>query len=146
MPEGIASPHSIEVVWDGGMRFRGGEPGGPGMLLDGRGEVAPSPVDALLVALGSCAAIDVVEILEKRRTPPTAVKVAIDFARAPAPPRRITAARLVFSVAVDSERHHVERAIELSLEKYCSVSNTFAPDIDIEWTAEISPASEPASL
>lgn len=142
MPEGTASPHDVEVIWEGGQRFRGGQPGGAAMLVDGEGEAAPSPVDAMLVALGSCSAIDVVDIMEKRRTPATAVRVRVEFSRAPSPPRRVTAARLHFSVAADSAAHHVERAIELSIAKYCSVSNTFAPDTEITWTAEVSPASE----
>lgn len=132
-----AAPNVIEVVWEGGHRFRGGAPGGNTLLLDGSREAAPSPVEALLVALGSCAAVDVVDILEKRRTPASSVRVSVEFERAETPPRRVTSARLDFDVEVDSEPHHVDRAIELSLQKYCSVSNTFAPDTVIDWTARV---------
>src|SRR5690349_4092272 len=110
MPEGIWSDAPIEVVWEGGKRYRGGKPGGPTLVVDGSREVAPSPVEAMVIALGSCSAIDVVEILEKRRTPATSLSVRVDFARAATPPRRLTAARLVYRVATASERHHVERA------------------------------------
>lgn len=132
--------YSVEVEWEGAKRYRGGAPDGPTMLLDGGRDAAPSPVEALLVALASCSAIDVVEILEKRRTPASGLRVAVDFARAANPPRRVTAARLRFSVRVDSAPHHVERAVELSLAKYCSVSSTFASDTEISWAVEVTPA------
>ncbi|HEX2095643.1 MAG TPA: OsmC family protein [Longimicrobiaceae bacterium] len=141
MPEGVPSPYPVEVVWEGGMRYRGGPEGGPTHLVDGNREAAPSPVDSVLVALASCSAIDVVEILSKRRTPPTALRVRVEFARAPEPPRRVTEARLRFTVATGSERQHVERAVELSFEKYCSVAHTIAPDTRLSWEVEMEPAA-----
>lgn len=139
MTESSELEYSVAVEWEGAQRYRGGVPGGPTMLLDGSREDAPSPVEALLVALASCSAIDVVDILEKRRTPAAALKVSVDFARAPEPPRRVTAARLRFAVEVGSARHHVERAVELSIQKYCSVASTFAADTAISWTVDVAP-------
>jgi putative redox protein len=144
MPELIWSDYPIEVVWEGGKRYRGGKPEGPTHLVDGEREVAPSPVEGMLVALGACSSIDVVEILEKRRTPATALSVRVDFARAPTPPRRLTAARLVFRVTTESERNHVERAIQLSFEKYCSVATSLAPDTQLDWSLELSSPTEGA--
>jgi putative redox protein len=137
MPEGVPAEGSIEVVWEGERRYRGGPAGGPTHLLDGGRGVAPSPVDAVLVAMASCSAIDVVDYLEKRRTPPTSLSVSVRFSRAPSPPRRLTAVELAFRVATGSERPHVERAIQLSFEKYCSVSASLAPDTRIDWTLEL---------
>lgn len=127
----------IEVIWQGGRRYRGGPAGGATLALDGDRETAPTPVDAVLVALAACSAIDVVEVLEKRRTPPTDVRVRVEFERAPAAPRRITAARLRFTVAAASDRAHVERAVELSFDKYCSVAHTLAPDLALSWDVEL---------
>ena len=140
MPEGVPSEHPIEVVWEGGKRYRGGRPGGPYLTVDGDRGVAPSPVEALLVALGSCSAIDVVEILAKRRTPAERLSVRVDFSRAAEPPRRLTDAHLVYTVATASERTHVERAVELSVEKYCSVSPSLAPDTRLSWSGELEPS------
>ncbi len=137
MMEGVPAGYSIEVEWDGEMRYRGGPAGGPTHLVDGAREAAPSPVDSLLVALASCSAIDVVEILNKRRTPARAVRVVVDFSRAADTPRRLTQVRLRFHVDTDSERPHVERAIALSFEKYCSVAASFASDIPIQWELEL---------
>lgn len=139
MPQGVPSPYPIEVFWEGGMRYRGGPEGGPTLVLDGSRDSAPSPVDALVAAMASCSAIDVVEVLNKRRTPPTALRVRVEFSRAPEPPRRLTDVRLVFTVSTVSERHHVERAVELSFEKYCSVSASLAPDTRISWEVELEP-------
>lgn len=145
MPEGVPAPYAIDVVWEGELRFRGGPEGGPSHLVDGKREAAPSPVDSVVVALASCSAIDVVEILNKRRTPPSAVRVRVEFSRAPEPPRRLTDAKLVFTVAADSARQHVERAIQLSFEKYCSVVHSLAPDTRLSWELEIEPAAAGAA-
>lgn len=137
MPQGVPAEYTIDVRWEGGMTYRGGPAGGPTHLVDGRREAAPSPVDALLVSLAACSAIDVVDILEKRRTPARSLDVSVQFSRAPEPPRRLTDVHLTFRIATASERPHVERALELSFQKYCSVSATYAPDTRIEWTLDL---------
>jgi putative redox protein len=139
MLEGVKSPHPIEVVWEGEKKFRGGLPNGPTLLLDGSRQLAPSPVDSLLVALAACSGVDVVEILEKRRTPAESFSVHIEFSRAPTPPRRLTEVQLFFKVVTASEKHHVVRAVELSVEKYCSVTASLAPDIVLTWFVEVIP-------
>jgi putative redox protein len=124
----------VEVRWEEGMRYLGtGERGGP-LTLDGRGQSAASPVEAVVMALAACSAIDVVDILEKRRTPPRSLAVSADFERALTYPRRLVSVELAFTVDTDSAREQVERAIVLSLEKYCSVAASLAPDTRLTWT------------
>lgn len=135
----------IDVAWQGGMLYAGGRPGGPTLQVDGNREAAPSPVEALVVAIASCSAIDVVEILNKRRTPPTELRVEVEYTRAPSPPRRLTAVKLRYLVATASERVHVERAVALSLETYCSVSSSLDPDLPIEWEVEMLPVQAEAA-
>ena len=53
--------------------------------------------------------------------------------------------RLVYRVTSASDLHHVERAVKLSLEKYCSVATSLAPDIPVEWSVELTPGAEAAS-
>jgi putative redox protein len=142
MLEGVQSDHPVVVVWEGGKRYRGGVPGGESIVLDGDRAAGPSPVDSLLVALASCSAIDVVEILEKRRTPASSLRVHLEFSRAPSPPRRLTEVRAHFAVATASEANHVERAIELSFHKYCSVASSLAPDTQLSWSLQIEPLVE----
>ena len=139
MLEGVRSAHPIQIVWEGGKRYRGGPEGGPTLLMDGDREAGPSPVESLLISLASCSAIDVVEILEKRRTPVASLSVTADFSRAPSPPRRLTEIELKFLVETASELHHVQRAVDLSIDKYCSVASSLAPDTTLRWTVELSP-------
>jgi putative redox protein len=129
--------YPIEVTWEGGKRFRGGAPGKPSVVVDGARQAGPSPVEVVLVGVAGCSAIDIVEILEKRRTPPASVAVRVEFARAEHPPRRLTAIRVLFQVEADTDLHHVQRAADLSFEKYCSVTHSLAPDTEISWEVEL---------
>lgn len=142
MPEGVRSPHPMEIVWEGEKRFRGGIPGGPTLVIDGDRKVAPSPVDTMIVSLAACSAIDVVEILQKRRTPASSLKVHVEFSRAPTAPRRLTEVAIRFIVATSCDRPNVERAVDLAAGKYCSVSASLAPDIDLTWSVELLPFAE----
>ena len=126
-------PNRVVVRWAGDQQFDASRPGGPAMRLDGRGAAGQSPVDALLSALASCAAIDVVEILAKRRTPVERLEVRVAGDRVDSVPRRLT--RVVLEFHIDGagiEEIHAERAIELSIDKYCSVRDSLARDITIE--------------
>lgn len=130
----------IEVTWEGEHRFLGGAEGGAQLAVDGSRAAAPSPVEALVVALAGCSAIDVIDILQKRRAPAASLRVRAEYARAPEPPRRLTELHLRFTVATEAERAQVERALELSFGKYCSVSASLAPDTRIRWSLELLPA------
>ena len=141
MPEGVPVEYPIEVAWEGGMRWRGGPGGGPTLLVDGDRQAAPSPVDTLVISLASCSAIDVVDYLEKRRTPPTAASVSVRFSRAADHPRRLTDVHLTYRVSTDSPREHVERAAQLSFDRYCSVAGSLAPDTRVTWEVEVTPAA-----
>jgi putative redox protein len=145
MPEGVLVEYPVEVVWEGGMRYRGGRAGGPQVVLDGDSEAGPTPPDVLVTALAACSAIDVAEYLEKRRTPPASLAVSVRFSRAPKPPRRVTEAHLTFRVATDSPREHVERAVQLSFDRYCSVAASLAPDTVLAFTVELTPATAAAA-
>jgi putative redox protein len=91
----------------------------------------------MLVSIGACSGIDVVEILQKRRTPASSLRVRLDFSRAPSPPRRLTQVNAHYTVATVADRHHVERAITLAFEKYCSVVSSLASDTELTWSLEI---------
>ena len=88
------------------------------------------PMEALLAALGSCTAVDVQDIMAKRRTPLTRYKLEIEGTRAEGTPGRYTSI-LVRHIAsgegVTSEQ--LEKAAHLSHEKYCSVASSLREDI-----------------
>jgi len=128
-------PSRIHVAWAGGHRFDAGRPGGPTLRVYGDGEAAQSPVDALLSALATCSAADVVDILAKRRTPVERLEMDVVGERVSTVPRRFRHVLLEFRVdGAGIERTHAERAVELAVTKYCSVRASLAPDLVIEWT------------
>jgi putative redox protein len=135
--DGASLPERVLVEWEGGRRFRGGREGQPSILLDGSKGSGPGAVDAVAIALATCSAIDVVEILEKRRTPAESLAVEVRYARVDDTPRRISAVHLLFRVRTASELPHVERAVSLSLEKYCSVASSLSSDIRITTGVEL---------
>ena len=133
-----APPARVRMTWAGEHRFDTGRPGGPVARLDGSGNTGQSPVDALLSALASCIAIDVVEIIVKRKTPMTALTCDVTARRAATVPRRLTSVRLDWIMEGPTiDRDSAERAIELSMTKYCSVHDSLAHDIAIEWTLSL---------
>jgi len=101
--------------------------------MDGGGKVGQSPPDALLNALASCAGVDVVDILGKRRTPIERLVVDVEGRRREESPRRFEHITLTFRVdGAGIERVHAERAVQLAFEKYCSVATSLASDIVLE--------------
>ena len=117
------------AVWRDGLRFDAGV-GDRVQQIDGNSKVAPSPVETLLSAIGTCAGADVVDILTKQRTPPRRLEIEVFATRRPEHPRRILTLELTFEVdGPRLEPAQVERAIALSIEKYCTVAATLAGDI-----------------
>ncbi|CAN5250613.1 hypothetical protein BH09GEM1_BH09GEM1_15600 [soil metagenome] len=128
-------PSHIRAKWEAAHLFDTARPNGPAARLDGSGESAQTPPDALLSALASCAGIDVVDYLGKRRTPATSLAVDVQADRRELHPRRFEHIRLRFEIGgPDIDRHHAERAVRLAFERYCSVAASLAPDITIEAT------------
>ena len=128
-------PNVVQVAWKGEQRFDAGRPGGATLRLDGKGESGQSPVDAVLSGLASCVSIDVVEIMAKRRTPASRLEIHVSGERAEGTPRRLVAVHLDF--ALDGEgidRDQAMRAVDLGLNKYCSVRDSLARDIIFTWT------------
>lgn len=129
----------VRLSWTGsGMVFDGGPTGGPQLMVDGDAATGPAPMDLVLMAVAGCMAIDVRAILEKGRVTLDALDVEAQGARADEPPRRYTALRLVVRVAgVDpADRPKVERALELSRQKYCSVLFSLRQDVPMEVVLE----------
>jgi len=117
------------AVWRGGLLFDAGV-GDRIQQIDGNSKVAPSPVETLLSTVGTCAAADVVDILTKQRTPPDRFEIEVFATRRPEQPRRIMTLEVTFDIAgTRLEAPQVERAIALSIEKYCTVAATLAGDI-----------------
>ena len=122
------------AVWRGEHRFDAG-PDGRTAPVDADSKTAPGPVETLLNALATCSAVDVLDVLAKRRTPAERLVVNVAATRRSEAPRRVE--RLDMEFAIDGAgilAEHAERAIQLSFEKYCTVAASLAPDIVAETT------------
>ena len=93
-----------------------------------------------LQMVGACSLVDVVIGLKDR--PFSKAWVELDSTRAESTPRRFTAMSMVYHVVGDVPEKLVERVVEKSHEKYCSVSNSLDPSIRIDWRVVVHSASE----
>jgi putative redox protein len=122
----IARSHA---VWRGDLRFDAGV-GERTHAIDGNSKAAPSPVETLLNSVGTCAGSDVVDILAKQRTPVSRLEIDVMAIRRAEFPRRVMSLEVTFTVeGTGIETAHAERAIKLSIEKYCTVAASLAGDI-----------------
>jgi len=126
----------VNTVWQGGFAFSGSNEAGQTVLMDSplaeTGPKGPSPMQLLLISLAGCTAMDVIGILEKKRQRVTGFEVNVVGDRVPDPPQRFENIEMEFVVRghqIDAVA--VERAIELSENKYCSVSANLRPSARI---------------
>ena len=104
----------------------------------GGGTIAPSPMELVLIGLGGCTAYDVVHILEKGREPIEDCVVELDADRAETEPKVFTRVRLRYLVTGRGlDRAKVERAVQLSADKYCSASAMIAKTAEIIHEIEV---------
>ncbi len=135
---------SATVRFVDGMQFVGTSASGHAVVMDaptdvGGTDTGPTPMEMVLIALGGCTGMDVVSILRKMQVPFTRFEMAIQGERAPEHPKNFTKIQIVYKVWGDVPEEKVKRAIDLSLEKYCSVSNSLKPKAEISYTYQINP-------
>jgi putative redox protein len=114
----------IEVDWQGETAFIGRNAAG-GSVQMGKLEGKPgiSPVEMVLMGLAGCTGVDIADILRKMRQPIEALKIKVSGKQAPEYPMIYTEIEVTYFIwAQEIDRKAVERAIQLSEDKYCSVS------------------------
>ena len=118
------------IKWNGNVSFLAESGSGHSVLMDGAPEaggqnLGPRPMEMLLMGLGGCTTFDVVLILKKSRQDITDCVVEIEAERAPVDPKVFTRIHLHFIISGNNlNPQTIERAINLSAEKYCSASIT----------------------
>lgn len=133
----------VRIKWVEGMSFLGTSESGHALLMDGAPEaggrnLGPRPMETVLLGTGGCTAFDVVMILKKARQPVEDCVVEIDAERAPEDPKVFTRIRMRYVVKGRGlSRSHVERAVKLSAEKYCSASIMLGKTAEITHELEI---------
>ena len=132
------------VKWLDGRAFVGESGSGHAVVMDGAPDsggrnVGVRPMEMLLLGLGGCTAFDVVMILEKSREKVTSCEVELEAERAAEDPKVFTHVKLIYKLKGKGLKPAaVERAINLSAEKYCSASIMFGKTakLEHEWTVE----------
>jgi putative redox protein len=124
-------PVTLELVWERDLVF-GGRSGHAEITLDGASAAGPSPVQALAFAIAGCMAMDVVHILQRGRHDLRGLGVSLTADRAPQDPHRITGVDIRFAVTGEVPDAQVQRAIDLSRDKYCSVWHSLRQDIPLK--------------
>lgn len=129
---------TLNVTWLGEQRYLGVSESGQQLLIDNSAtKVGVSPMEALLGALATCTAYDVVEIMNKRRTPLASYRIEVEGERADTNPKRytvITVRHIASGEGVTGEA--LEKAAHLSHEKYCSVAASLNSEIRVETRME----------
>lgn len=131
------------VKWIEGKQFIGIDSTNHSVVLSTPDEgIGIKPSDLLLIAVASCTAVDVVEILAKKRTPLTYLEISSSGEQDQDPPWTFRKIHLHFKIrGKNLTEKAVEQAIQLSEEKYCSVAATIRPSAQITTNFEILPES-----
>ena len=135
----------VKVSWNGpsGMSFRAQTGSGHMVAMDGAPEggghnLAPRPMEMVLLGTGGCTAYDVVLILKRGREDVIGCDVTLQAERAEVDPKVFTKIHFHFIVTGRKLKPAaVERAVKLSHEKYCSASIMLAATVEITHSVEI---------
>jgi putative redox protein len=130
------------VRWVGAEQFLALAPSGHAIPLDcdRQSNSAPGPMELLLVALGTCTAVDVVSILKKKRQKLDSLDIEVSGERAKEPPTVWTKLELIYRLRGQLDDKAVRDAITLSQEKYCSVAAMLRKAAPVTFRYEILPA------
>lgn len=130
---------TANVKWIGEQKFVATSPSGHALTMDSdrASNQAPGPMELLLMALGACTATDVVIVLRKKRQALQALEVICSGERAAEPPAVWTKFEVVYRLRGKLDEQAVKRAIELSEQKYCSVSAMLRKTAKLTWRYEI---------
>ena len=136
------------IKWLDNMSFVGESGSGHSVVLDGSPEhggrnLGVRPMEAVLIGLGGCSAFDVMLMLKKARQRVTDCEVLLDAERADEVPAVFTKIKLSYIVTgIELSEKQVNRAVSLSVEKYCSVTKMLEKAVLIEHEVQIKSADQ----
>lgn len=127
------------VKWVEGNTYIGRSNSNHNVVFDaGSDGAAPSPMEMVLMSVGGCSSVDVVSILKKTKQEFSSVDVQLTAERAETAPRVFTKINLHFVVTGNNvSEKHLERAVSLSAEKYCSVALMLDKTVEITHSHEV---------
>ena len=129
------------VAWTGQQQFEAKSESGHTITFDVAKEAGCTPMEAVLMALCGCTAVDVANILTKKREAFTGLHVHAEAEKAPPSPSVFTRIRLVYRVTGNVNPKSVEDAVHLSKTKYCSVSAMLEKTARIDFVIELDDAN-----
>jgi putative redox protein len=135
---------TASIQWIGSEKFVATSPSGHAITIDSdrSSNKAPGPMELVLMALGACTATDVVSILKKKRQKLEGLEVICSGERASEPPTVWIKLEILYRLRGSLDEAAVKRAIELSEQKYCSVSAMLQKTATLTWRHEILPPTE----
>jgi putative redox protein len=125
------------ITWKGEQRFAAMGKSGHEVVFDSESKTAVGPMEMVLMALGACTATDIVLILGKKRQNLEALEVVCSGERSADPPRVWVKLDVLFRVRGKVEEAAMQRAMELTREKYCSVAAMLKKTAEMTWRYEI---------
>lgn len=132
----------VELAKVGPAAFEATGGSGGKLIVDGAPEIGGEgrgmrPMELLLSAVASCSAMDVVAILRKQKQPLEDLRVSAEGVRPDAVPSPFARIKLVFTARGAVDPHKLERAVSLSVEKYCSARANLGPGVEVTWEARL---------
>lgn len=134
----------VELERVGAAAFAARAGSGGEVVIDGAPEIGGEgrgmrPMELLLTALASCAAMDVVHIMNRQRQPLASLAIEVEGTRREATPAPFSAIHLRFVAHGDVDPKKLERAVRLGVERYCSVGASLDSDVTVTWEAHLAP-------
>jgi len=134
---------NAKVKWVEGLQFVGESGTGHAIVMDGDKEVGGNntgmrPMELLIIGLGGCSGMDVASILQKKKQQVTGIDITVKGEKADSYPKKFTDIDIEFIVSGKGlEEEAVKKAVELSMEKYCSVKATLEGVAKISFSYKI---------
>ncbi|HEY4549762.1 MAG TPA: OsmC family protein [Bacillus sp. (in: firmicutes)] len=127
------------IKWTGKMSFLAETPSGHQIQMDASEDVGGQnsgarPTELILSAVAGCTGIDIISILQKMRLEPISFQMDIKSDRAENHPKRFTHIHIHYALEGDLPEEKVVRAIELSNDKYCSVSHSLNAEMTTSYS------------
>jgi putative redox protein len=132
-----------KITWVDGMKFKATSESGHEMIIDGAPEIGGNnegmrPMEMLLLSMAGCSAMDVIFILKKARQDVTDCEIEIDGTRADTIPKVFTDIHVHYILSGNNlDPKQVERAVNMSADKYCSVAQMMKKVVNVSHDHEI---------
>lgn len=134
---------TAKVKWVNDFQFIGESGSGHAIVMDaspepGKIRTGMTPMEMLLVATGGCSGMDVISVLKKKRQDVFDIEVNVSGEKAETHPQKYKSIRIEYTVTgKDISEEAVRKAVELSMEKYCSVKATLEGSAEIKYSFRI---------